>query len=351
MQWVCRERFGFTMPSMPIDVSKLMGALNVIGQQRDAKVRVQLVFDPTASNALVDKVIDAFVGVAPNLKVTDAVLGEKLPVISKDADLVIVVGGDSLLLGDVVDASETLGIPAVVVIERGKTYFAEDKAAAQAYADLTLRENETTTAAGSAHVPSVGRGVDLDNLIDMNPDDTAKSFERLGTWIVQNVPEKRLALARALPFLRHPLAVELAKQTTIQNAAIGVVFFVPGADMPLIALNQAKMVLQIAAVYGKPMNKERLGEIFAVMAGSFGCRAVARQVIARVPLLGWAVKPAVAAGGTMAMAIAAIEYYEEDGKLHGLSEVADKAMTKASPLIDKGAGVVGNVVSGATAHA
>ena len=168
--------------------------------------------------------------------------------------------------------------------------------------------------------------------------------------VVQNVPDKRLSLARAFPFMRHPLAVELAKQTTIQNGAIGLVFFVPGADMPLIALNQAKMVLQIAAVYGKEMNRDRIGEILAVMAGGFGCRAVARQLVARAPVLGWAIKPAVAASGTMAMAIAAIEYYEEHGRLHGLSEVAAKAAEKAAPIVDKGADLVGTVVSDATAR-
>lgn len=130
----------------------------------------------------------------------------------------------------------------------------------------------------------MGRGIDLENLVDLELDgESARPLEQLGTWIVQNVPSKRLSLARAFPFIRHPLAVELAKQTTIQNGAIGLVFFVPGADMPLIALNQAKMVLQIAAVYGKEMSKERLGEVLAVMAGGFGCRAVARQLVARAP--------------------------------------------------------------------
>ena len=51
------------MPSMPIDVSKLLSAITNIGQQRDMPSRVELVFDPTASDALVDKVIDAFVDV------------------------------------------------------------------------------------------------------------------------------------------------------------------------------------------------------------------------------------------------------------------------------------------------
>lgn len=339
------------MPSMPIDVSKVLSAITTIGQQRDLPSRVELVFDPTASNALVDKVIEAFVDVSSNAHVTDVVLEKKVPVIPKDTDLVVVIGGDSLLLGDVVHAAEECDVPAVVVIERGKTYFANDRRSAQAYADMTLSANTAPTLTGTAHTPGVGRGIDLENLVDLELDgESARPLEQLGTWIVQNVPSKRLSLARAFPFIRHPLAVELAKQTTIQNGAIGLVFFVPGADMPLIALNQAKMVLQIAAVYGKEMSKERLGEVLAVMAGGFGCRAVARQLVARAPMLGWAIKPAVAASGTMGMAIAAIEYYEENGKLHGLSDVAAKVAKKAAPVVDKGGDLVGNVVSSATAH-
>lgn len=339
------------MPSMPIDVSKVLSAITTIGQQRDLPSRVELVFDPTASNALVDKVIDAFVDESSNAHVTDVVFDKKVPVIPKDTDLVIVIGGDSLLLGDVVHVAEECDVPAVVVIERGKTYFANDRRSAQAYADMTLSANTAPTLTGTAHTPGVGRGIDLENLVDLELDgESARPLEQLGTWIVQNVPSKRLSLARAFPFIRHPLAVELAKQTTIQNGAIGLVFFVPGADMPLIALNQAKMVLQIAAVYGKEMSKERLGEVLAVMAGGFGCRAVARQLVARAPMLGWAIKPAVAASGTMGMAIAAIEYYEENGKLHGLSDVAAKVAKKAAPVVDKGGDLVGNVVSSATAH-
>lgn len=339
------------MPSMPIDVSKVLSAITTIGQQRDLPSRVELVFDPTASNALVDKVIEAFVDVSSNAHVTDVVLDKKVPVIPKDTDLVVVIGGDSLLLGDVVHAAEECDVPAVVVIERGKTYFANDRRSAQAYADMTLSANTAPTLTGTARTPGVGRGIDLEDLVDLELDgESARPLEQLGTWIVQNVPSKRLSLARAFPFIRHPLAVELAKQTTIQNGAIGLVFFVPGADMPLIALNQAKMVLQIAAVYGKEMSKERLGEVLAVMAGGFGCRAVARQLVARAPMLGWAIKPAVAASGTMGMAIAAIEYYEENGKLHGLSDVAAKVAKKAAPVVNKGGDLVGNVVSSATAR-
>lgn len=340
------------MPKMPIDVSKVLGAITTIGQQRDLPTRVMLVFDPTASNTLIDKVINAFVDVSAKSKVTDVILDQKVPAIPKSTDLVVVVGGDSLLLGNVVSAAREQGVPAVVVIERGKTYFANDKEAAQEYADMTLKANAAPTVTGNATVPNVGQGIELENLIDVDfDDDETRPLEDLGTWIVQHATDKRLALARAFPFLRHPLAVELAKQTTIQNSAIGLVVFMPGADMPLIALNQAKMILQIAAVYGKSMNKERVTEIVPVLAGGLGCRAIARRLTAQIPLLGWAIKPVVAASGTVAMAIAAIEYYEEDGKLHGLSAYADKVTKKAEPILDKGSELVGNVVNDATAHA
>lgn len=337
---------------MPIDVSKVFNAITTIGQQRDLPTRVMLVFDPTASNTLIDKVIDAFVDVSAKSRVTDVVLDKKVPAIPKNTDLVVVVGGDSLLLGNVVSAAREQGVPAAVVIERGKTYFANDKEAAQEYANMTLEANESPTVTGNATVPNVGQGIELANLIDVDfDDDDSRPLEELGTWIVQNVADKRLALARAFPFLRHPLAVELAKQTTIQNGAIGLVVFMPGADMPLIALNQAKMILQIAAVYGKPMNKERVTEVLPIVGGGLGCRAIARRLTSQIPLLGWAIKPAVAASGTIAMAIAAIEYYEEGGKLHGLSSYVDKATKKAEPILDKGSQLVGNVVNDATSFA
>jgi uncharacterized protein (DUF697 family) len=340
------------MPKMPIDLKKLIDSVANVGQQRDMPVHVELVFDPTASSSLVDIVLTAFASTGSNVKIVTFILEKTVPVLSRRADLCVIIGGDSLLLGDVVESADAMNTPAVVVIARGKTFFANDRNAAQAYADMTLAANAAPTPAGNAQAPSVGKPLALDDIIDVDVDcSDSRPLEELGTWIVQNAPGKRIPLAVAFPFLRHPLAVELAKQNTIQNGAIGIVFFMPGADMPLITLNQAKMVLQIAAVYGQPMNMDRAREVIAVVAGGFGCRAAARKITAQVPVLGWAVKPAVAASGTMAMAIAAIEYFEENGKLHGLSAVVDKVWAKAEPLVGKGADLVGSVVTGATTHA
>ena len=335
------------MPSMPIDINKLFESVVNLGQERDQNARVDLVFDPTASPALIDLVLKAFIDVRPNIHVADTVLSSEVPSISSKSDACIVVGGDSVLLGNVLEAAAKSNVPAVVIIERGNTYFAKDPREAQAFADVTLASNTVSNVAGNAQVPGAVVGIPLSSIIDIDMSSGSdRPLEELGTWIVQNVPSKRVALAASFPFLRHPLAIELAKQNTIQNGAIGLVFFMPGADMPLITLNQAKMILQIASVYGRKLNNDCIKEVVGVLIGAFGFRAIARRLIAQAPVLRWLIKPAIAASGTMAMALTAVEIYEEDGRLHAVEGYVDKGWEKAEPAVDKVMGVVGNAFKG-----
>lgn len=339
------------IPSMPIDPMKLAESVIKIGQERDQNVRVELVFDPTASSKLIDMVLEAFVDVRSNATIIDHVLSSSVPRLSKRSDLCVVVGGDSMLLGDTIEMAKSLGVPAIIIIARGKTFFADSPTDAQIYANVTMKENTVSNVAGNAQLPAVATGISLEDIIDIDVDSNERPLEELGTWIAQNVPSKSLALASDFPFLRHALAIELGKQNTIQNGAISLVFFIPGADMPLITLNQAKMMIQIASVYGREINGDRIKEVLAVVLGGLGFRAIARKLVSLIPVLGWLIKPAVAASGTMAMALTAAEYYEETGKLHGLESVVDKAWTSAEPVVSKGTGIIEKAFLGSTANA
>ncbi len=145
---------------------------------------------------------------------------------------------------------------------------------------------------------------------------------RMGEWIIETCAAKRLAMAHAFPFVRRPLAVETVNMTSVQNAGVGVVVFIPGADLPLMTLNQAKMLLQIAAAYGQPMSIERAKELVGVVGGAFACRAVARNLVGVVPALGWLIKGMVGYTGTLAMGHAAIEYFEHGGGAFACRAVA-----------------------------
>jgi uncharacterized protein (DUF697 family) len=87
--------------------------------------------------------------------------------------------------------------------------------------------------------------------------------------------------------------------------------FVPGADLPLLALNELRLLLRLEQAYGLEIDpRERLPEIAATLGVGFGMRALARELLDLVPVAGWAVKGAVAYAGTRALGEAAIRRLE-----------------------------------------
>lgn len=170
----------------------------------------------------------------------------------------------------------------------------------------------------------------LDTLVD---DDAEGLMKLLGKWLADRVSGSRLALAANFAFVRRAVAEEAIRNTAFQNAVIGGVMIIPGADMPLMTANQAKMILQIAAAYGEPLGPERIKELAAVVGGAFVLRAVARQALTLIPGFGWAVKAGIGYSGTMGMGYAALEYFEEGGDVRGLAvkvrEARDRAIEAA----------------------
>jgi uncharacterized protein (DUF697 family) len=102
----------------------------------------------------------------------------------------------------------------------------------------------------------------------------------------------------------------IVRATARQNAVLAVAIFVPGADLPVLFVNQVRMVLQIAVAYGEPVDRERAKEILGVLGLGFGFRAVARSLIGAVPLAGWAIQGGTAYAGTLALGKAAVAYFE-----------------------------------------
>ncbi|MDR0350892.1 MAG: hypothetical protein LBH64_05000 [Coriobacteriales bacterium] len=142
-------------------------------------------------------------------------------------------------------------------------------------------------------------------------------FAELGAWIVRSLPEGQLALARSLPFVRTPFVKAAIQTTSLQNAAIASLFLIPGADMPLLTLNQARLCLKIAAAYGVPLDRGRLYELALLILSAFGLRMLARRLAGLVPVVGWAIRGGVGYTGTLAMGLAAQEYFERGGDLEG----------------------------------
>ena len=66
---------------------------------------------------------------------------------------------------------------------------------------------------------------------------------------------------------------------------------------------------RIARAYGQELDGMRSPELLGVVGAGVGFRAVAREALDLIPFVGWAVKGAVAMGGTRAVGEAARAYF------------------------------------------
>jgi uncharacterized protein (DUF697 family) len=133
--------------------------------------------------------------------------------------------------------------------------------------------------------------------------------------IVRAAGDGAAALAVRLPAVRRAYCDHVVLANASQNAMIGAVVIIPGADMPAMTANQVRMVLKIAAAYGEEIGLDRALEILSVVGAAFVFRALARQALDFVPGFGWALKGAVGFTGTVALGEAAIAYFEAGAPL------------------------------------
>ena len=97
----------------------------------------------------------------------------------------------------------------------------------------------------------------------------------------------------------------------MQNVFIALVFFIPGSDMPAMTLNQAKMVLNIAAMYGERVDVERAVELVGLVALGFGFRGWAGSLARKAPGLAIIVRMLTGYSATIGVGLGAIAYFEK----------------------------------------
>jgi uncharacterized protein (DUF697 family) len=134
--------------------------------------------------------------------------------------------------------------------------------------------------------------------------------DEIAAALARRLGESGTGLAARLPVLRRPLCNQLIASAAKKNALISAAVFIPGVDMPVLTLNQARLVLRIALAYGQTVDNQRLPELLGVFGAGIGLRAVARELLDFVPVAGWALKGGVAYAGTRAVGEAAIRYFE-----------------------------------------
>jgi uncharacterized protein (DUF697 family) len=289
--------------ALPVNVVELLRAGQELTQNRDLPVRILFVIEPDAPEELLDAVQGSFRALTSaatiDVKLTSEVV-QGAPIVIPDVALLLLGSGSAAR-----ESVETLRLAAVPT------------------AGLALTTNEAPIAAASG----LSEGLVFSGTV---PRDIMAN--ELGPWLIDRLPKARLALANNFPILRRAIAEHATRTTAWQNAVIGLVAVFPGADLPVMTANQAKMVMQIAAAYGQQLGPDRVREVGAVVAGGFLFRAIARQALTFVPGFGWLLKAGIAYTGTVAVGRAATEYFEDGADIY---TVIARLQMQAEDLADQ----------------
>jgi uncharacterized protein (DUF697 family) len=188
-------------------------------------------------------------------------------------------------------------------------------------AQRSVRGSEIILSVSGETITLSGKAVEEPGEIPLSSGDTG--LEEVTSRIVRALDEDYLvALAKGYPQFRRAVCEEFVRHNARQNAVIGALP-IPGADMPVMTANQARMVLSIAAAYGEDLSLERARELLGVLAAGFGMRALSRQAVKLVPFAGWAAAAAIGYAGTVAMGRATMLYFERGGQRVGEKEMAE----------------------------
>ena len=328
--------------NIPIDLKAVFQEAMDVDAARSVPLVVSVLLDETAPADLVAFVRSSFASASPQARISISYFTDGGAAFDPQSDMAVIAAGLTEDVGLIARRVREASIPALVVttlpeivskraIASGHP-IPEGDLVAPVVQDgdiLSFPESVVISSEATYEEPSMYRD-QLDDPITLEPYALNEHFAhqlscRMGEWVVACFRTKRLAFAQAFDFVRRPLSMESIRSTAAQNAGVGLVAFIPGADLPIMTLNQAKMVLQIAAAYGQPLTLERAKELAAVVGGGFACRGAARQLVGVLPALGWAIKAGIGYAGTSAMGHAAIEYFERGGKGAGVAAVAAKA--------------------------
>ena len=145
--------------------------------------------------------------------------------------------------------------------------------------------------------------------------------------IIDSRGDLALPLARSFVPFRRPVAGRIVKTIAKENAAFAAVSALPNvmpsfiqlpwaigefaSDTAFLTMNQVRMAFLIAAASDRDIGySEQRAQIASIVGGAFGWRAIARELVGKIPLGGGIIpKAAIAYAGTYTVGVALERFY------------------------------------------
>ncbi len=193
--------------------------------------------------------------------------------------------------------------------------------------------------------------------VEWIPSPTEESIKEKADLILNMTKKFDVSMAYRFPVLRETMAKKLIHDTGMQNMIIALASSLP-TNLPIIGIiigllavagettvltmNQLKLCMQIAGIYGMEMNlMDRIRELWPLVGTALGFRTIARSLAGFIPLAGPTIKGAIGYGGTQLVGETARWYYQEGKKLSNeeknkiFDEAKENALKAAQKYVEK----------------
>jgi len=176
--------------------------------------------------------------------------------------------------------------------------------------------------------------------------------------ILKRRPELELSLARHLQPFRDPVVKNIIARISKENALFAVCTALPdivpiislpwaigefATDTAFLTMNQVRMAFMIAAASDHPVGyRDQKAELGSILAGAFGFRAVARELVGKIPYGGGLLpKAAIAYAGTRVVGMSMDHLYKsgysfsQDERKVAYAEAYEKGKEFASGMLKR----------------
>jgi hypothetical protein len=178
--------------------------------------------------------------------------------------------------------------------------------------------------------------------------------------IVEQREDLRLALARNFLLFRRPVIAKIVRKIATENAMFSVVTALPdivpslielpwavgefASDTAFLTMNQVRMAFLIAGASDEDTGyRQQRAQIAGIVAGAFGWRALARELVGKIPFGGGLIpKAAIAFAGTLTVGVGLERFYRLG---YGLTR--DERRRVYERALERGRSLVASVVEAA----
>ena len=175
--------------------------------------------------------------------------------------------------------------------------------------------------------------------------------------VLDGVPDLEIPLARHFAVFREPVVTRIIQRTARENALFSLVTALPNVvpnllelpwaigefatDTAFLTINQVRMAFLIAAAHGNSVGYgDQKMEIATIAAGAFGWRAIARELVGKIPLGGGLIpKAAVAFAGTYVVGLGLDRFHRTGAPLS-----QSERRQAYSHALERGRGIVKQMI-------